>query len=102
MIVAKAFHGQRYPMPLSVCENEMMRGAAAPKGPMTYDSTKGNFLWFEELLWGAERPDFGFERCGLGSEMLDLGSERPDLGSEWPVLRSERPDLGSERPNYGS
>ena len=47
---------------------------------MTYDSTKGNFLWFEKLLWGAERPDFGFERRGLGSEMLDLGSERPDLG----------------------
>ena len=66
VVVAKAFHGQRYPMPLSVCGNEMMRGAAAPKGPMTYDSTKGNFLWFEKLLWGAERPDLGSVRSDLG------------------------------------
>ena len=43
---------------------------------MTYDSTKGNFLWFEKLLWGAERPDFGSERSDLGSERRDLGSER--------------------------
>ena len=63
-------------MPLSVCGNEMMRGAAAPKGPMTYDSTKGNFLWFEKPLWGAERPDFGSERSDLGSERRVLGSER--------------------------
>ena len=26
--------------------DEMIRGAAAPDGPMTYDSTKGNFLRF--------------------------------------------------------
>ena len=36
-IVAKASDGQRYPMPLvSVCKNVMVRGAAAPKGTMTY------------------------------------------------------------------
>ena len=74
----------------------MMRGAATLKGLMTYDSTKGNFLWFEKLLWGAERPDIGFERRGLGSEMLDLGSERPDLRLEGSNLGAERPDLGSE------
>ena len=36
-IVAKALDGQRYPLPL--CEYMLLcdvRGAAAPKGPMTY------------------------------------------------------------------
>ena len=36
VIVAKALDGQRYPLPLSVCGCEVVRGAAAPKGPMTY------------------------------------------------------------------
>ena len=36
-IVAKALDGQRYPLPLYECiEGELVRGAAAPKGPMTY------------------------------------------------------------------
>ena len=38
VIVAKALDGQRYPLPL--CEYmqcEVVSGAAAPKGPMTYD-----------------------------------------------------------------
>ena len=40
LIVAKALHGRRYQCPyVSVCGNEIMRGAAAPKGPMTYNST---------------------------------------------------------------
>ena len=64
-----------------------MRGAAAPEGPMTYDSTQDNFLQFEKLVWRAKRPDFGYERSDLGCERLGLGSERLDLGSE-------RPDLG--------
>ena len=33
-IVAKALDGQRYPLPLCGCE--VVSGAAAPKGPMTY------------------------------------------------------------------
>ena len=37
-IVAKASDGQRYPLSLSKCMLDMeMRGAAAPKEPMTYD-----------------------------------------------------------------
>ena len=36
LIVAKALDGQRYPKPLSICGCEVVRGAAAPKGPMTY------------------------------------------------------------------
>ena len=48
-----------------------MRGAAAPEGPMTYDS---NFLQFEKLVWRAERPDFGSERSDLGCEWRGLGS----------------------------
>ena len=36
-IVAKALHGQLYPMPLcGICKDETARGAAA--GPITYDS----------------------------------------------------------------
>ena len=37
-IVAKTSDGQRYPLPPyeSVCECEVVRGAVAPKGPMTY------------------------------------------------------------------
>ena len=35
-IVVKALDGQRYPLP--VCGCEVVRGAAAPKGPMTYAS----------------------------------------------------------------
>ena len=37
-IVAKALDGQRYPLPLdmSLCGCEVVRGAAALKGPMTY------------------------------------------------------------------
>ena len=36
-IVAKALDGQRYPLPLNECiGGELVRGAAAPKGPMTY------------------------------------------------------------------
>ena len=54
----------------------MMRGAAAPEGPITSDSTKDNSLLFQKLLWGAERPDFGSERSDLGSERHDLGYER--------------------------
>ena len=46
---------------------------------MTYDSTQDNFLQFE-MVWRAEKPDFGFERS-------DLESKRPDLGSERLFLR---------------
>ena len=36
-IVAKVSDGQRYPLPLSKCMLSMeVRGAAAPKEPMTY------------------------------------------------------------------
>ena len=46
-IVAKALHGQRYPMPLCVCSDVVNgRGAAAPEGQMTYDSTQDDFLRF--------------------------------------------------------
>ena len=63
-----------------MCGNEILRGAAAPEGPMTYDSTKDNFLRFEKLVWRAERSDFGSERSDLGCERRGLGSERLDLG----------------------
>ena len=60
------------------------------------------FPRFEKLLWGAEKPDFGFVRSVLGSERRGLGSERPDLESEGFTLGSEGFDLGSERPDLGS
>ena len=52
-IVAKALDGQRYPMPLSVCGDEMVREAAAPKGPMTYAWAhwkSWRMLWSERAL----------------------------------------------------
>ena len=56
----------------------MMRGAAAPERPMTYDSTKGNFLRFPDL--GCEGPDLG---SGVGGRIwdkeIDIRSGRPDL-----------------------
>ena len=50
----------------------MMRGVAAPEGPMTFNSTKYIFIWFPVSV----------------REWPDLGSERPDLGSERSDLRS--------------
>ena len=44
-----------------------VRGAAAPKGQMTYVSTQGDY---KEVNLGSERPDFWSGR----SEVPDLGS----------------------------
>ena len=44
--------GTRCPY-VSLCKNVMVRGAAAPEGQMTYDSTQGNFLRF---LFSVFRP----------------------------------------------
>ena len=62
-----------------------MRGAAAPEGPMTYDSTQDKFLWIPFSV--REWPDFG--------------SERPEFGSQRPVLRSGRSNLGSDWLDLG-
>ena len=56
-------------MPLSVCGNEMMKGAVAPEEPMTFNSTQDNFFQFGKLLWRAAWPDFGSGRADLGSEV---------------------------------
>ena len=70
----------------------MMRGAVAPEGPMTYNSTWDKFLQFlfsihewpgfgsERPNFGSQRPDLRFERCNLMSERLDLGTEKSYLG----------------------
>ena len=65
---------------------------------MTYDSTLDNFLWFEKMLWRAERPDFVSERSDLGCERRGLGSERLDLGSERPYLGLRGLIWGLTRP----
>ena len=41
--------GTRCPY-VGVCKDELVRGAAAPEGPMTYDSTWGNFLRFPAYI----------------------------------------------------
>ena len=46
IIVAKALDGQRYPLPLCEYTCVMVRGAAAPKEPMTYAG-----LIFENWSW---------------------------------------------------
>ena len=33
---------------VDVCKDELVRGAAAQEGPMTYDSTYGNFLFVDQ------------------------------------------------------
>ena len=66
----------------------MMRGAAAPEGPMTYDSTQDNFLWFPFFAWGLRGMILGLTRPVMESERPDLGLQKPNLGSM-------RLDLGS-------
>ena len=51
---------------VGVCKDEMVRGAVAPEGPMTYDST------------GQFSPVSVFSSLTNGP---DLRSEMPDLGS---------------------
>ena len=60
-----------------------MRGAAAPEGQMTYDSTQGDY-W--EVNLGSERPDFWSGR----SEVTSGDSERLELRSDWLDFESGR------------
>ena len=64
--------GSRCPIYLIRCLGYMVNRAAAPKGPMTYDSTQGSFH--------------------LRLERVDSWSKRADLRPGRAVLRPERAD----------